>query len=141
MTSNCSDAPHSFVASIANILPMFLVLAFMYTVCQTLKSLVLEKELRLKEVLRVVGVRNGALWLSWFTENMVLLMVPCALMSIIMKVSVAVDGNGSVKIQKETESDQINNRSNNQLISRFISITHRARTLVIKLELCSSTQA
>ncbi|MCJ8749017.1 hypothetical protein PDJAM_G00171320 [Pangasius djambal] len=75
----------AFVSSIASTLPMFLVLAYMYTVCQTIKGLVLEKELRLKEVLRVVGVRNGALWFSWFTENMVLLMVPCALISILLK--------------------------------------------------------
>ncbi|XP_034157069.2 phospholipid-transporting ATPase ABCA1 isoform X1 [Pangasianodon hypophthalmus] len=75
----------AFVSSIATTLPMFLVLAYMYTVCQTIKGLVLEKELRLKEVLRVVGVRNGALWFSWFTENMVLLMVPCALISIMLK--------------------------------------------------------
>ncbi|GAA6107815.1 phospholipid-transporting ATPase ABCA1 isoform X1, partial [Tachysurus ichikawai] len=74
-----------FVSSISTILPMFLVLAFMYTVCQTIKGLVLEKEMRLKEVLRVVGVRNGAIWFSWFTENIVLLTVPCALISIMVK--------------------------------------------------------
>lgn len=83
---------HSFVSSIATILPMFLVLAYMYTVCETIKGLVLEKERRLKEVLRVVGVRNGALWFSWFTENIVLLTVPCALISVMVKVSEAVDG-------------------------------------------------
>ncbi|XP_036439062.1 phospholipid-transporting ATPase ABCA1-like isoform X2 [Colossoma macropomum] len=75
----------AFVSSIATILPMFLVLAYMYTVCQTIKGLVLEKELRLKEVLRVVGVRNGPLWFSWFTENMVLLTIPCALISLMVK--------------------------------------------------------
>ncbi|XP_058240814.1 phospholipid-transporting ATPase ABCA1 isoform X4 [Hemibagrus wyckioides] len=75
----------AFVSSIATILPMFLVLAYMYTVCEIIKGLVLEKELRLKEVLRVVGVRNGALWFSWFTENIVLLTVPCALISIMLK--------------------------------------------------------
>uniref|UniRef100_A0A8B9KKR1 P-type phospholipid transporter n=1 Tax=Astyanax mexicanus TaxID=7994 RepID=A0A8B9KKR1_ASTMX len=67
----------AFVASISTILPMFLVLAFMNSVGQIIKGLVLEKELRLKEVLRVVGVQNGPLWLAWFTENMVLLSVPC----------------------------------------------------------------
>lgn len=88
---------HSFVSSIATILPMFLVLSYMYTVCETIKGLVLEKERRLKEVLRVVGVRNGALWFSWFTENIVLLTVPCALISVLVKVSVAVDGSRSIK--------------------------------------------
>ncbi|XP_047672257.1 phospholipid-transporting ATPase ABCA1 isoform X1 [Tachysurus fulvidraco] len=75
----------AFVSSMSTILPMFLVLAFMQTVCQTIKGLVLEKELKLKEVLRVVGVSNGALWFSWFTENIVLLTVPCALISIMVK--------------------------------------------------------
>uniref|UniRef100_A0A8D3DU77 ABC transporter domain-containing protein n=1 Tax=Scophthalmus maximus TaxID=52904 RepID=A0A8D3DU77_SCOMX len=46
-----------FVQSIGGIIPMFLVLAFMYTVCMTIKGLVLEKELRLKEVLRAVGTQ------------------------------------------------------------------------------------
>ncbi|XP_056156372.1 phospholipid-transporting ATPase ABCA1-like [Lampris incognitus] len=75
----------AFIQSIGGILPMFLVLAFMYTVCMTIKGLVLEKELRLKEVLRAVGVQNSALWFAWFTENLVLLTVPCALISVMVK--------------------------------------------------------
>ncbi|KAI9543439.1 hypothetical protein NQZ68_012090 [Dissostichus eleginoides] len=75
----------TFIQSIGGILPMFLVLAFMYTVCMTIKGLVLEKELRLKEVLRAVGIQNGALWAATFCENMVLLTVPCALISIMVK--------------------------------------------------------
>lgn len=53
----------------------------------TIKGLVLEKELRLKEVLRGVGIQNGALWSSTFTETMILLTVPCVLMSVMVKVS------------------------------------------------------
>ncbi|XP_061814826.2 phospholipid-transporting ATPase ABCA1-like [Nerophis lumbriciformis] len=75
----------TFIRGIGGVLPMFLVLAFMYTTCMTIKGLVLEKELRLKEVLRVVGVRNSALWLARFTENIVLLAVPCALISVMVK--------------------------------------------------------
>ncbi|XP_023276845.1 ATP-binding cassette sub-family A member 1-like isoform X1 [Seriola lalandi dorsalis] len=74
-----------FIQSIGGILPMFLVLAFMYTVCMTIKGLVLEKELRLKEVLRALGIQNGALWSSRFTENIVLLTVPCLLISVSVK--------------------------------------------------------
>lgn len=66
---------------------MMLVLAFIYTVCMNIKSLVLEKELRLKEVLRAVGIQNWALWASRFTENIVLLVVPCGLISVLVKVS------------------------------------------------------
>uniref|UniRef100_UPI003AADC61F phospholipid-transporting ATPase ABCA1-like n=1 Tax=Centroberyx gerrardi TaxID=166262 RepID=UPI003AADC61F len=74
-----------FIQSIGGILPMFLVLAFMYTVCMTIKGLVLEKEVRLKEVLRAVGFQNAALWLARFAENIVLLTVPCALISVMVK--------------------------------------------------------
>ncbi|XP_028998112.1 phospholipid-transporting ATPase ABCA1-like [Betta splendens] len=74
-----------FMQSIGTILPMFLVLAFMESVAMTIKSLVLEKELRLKEVLRAVGVSNGALWSARFTESMALLTVPCALISVMVK--------------------------------------------------------
>uniref|UniRef100_A0A3P9PUU7 P-type phospholipid transporter n=1 Tax=Poecilia reticulata TaxID=8081 RepID=A0A3P9PUU7_POERE len=80
-----SERFSSFIQSIGAILPMFLVLAFMYSVCMTIKSLVLEKELRLKEVLRAVGVQNGALWSATFTENIVLLTLPCVLISIMLK--------------------------------------------------------
>lgn len=84
--SHCSSAT-SFMQGIGGMLPMMLVLAFMYSVCMTIKSLVLEKELRLKEVLRAVGIQNGALWASRFTENIVLLTVPCVLISVMVKVS------------------------------------------------------
>lgn len=70
---------------------MMLVLAFIYNVCMSIKSLVLEKELRLKEVLRAVGIPNGALWAARFTENLALLTLPCALLSVMVKVS----GEGS----------------------------------------------
>lgn len=79
-------------------LPMMLVLAFMYTVCMSIKSLVLEKELRLKEVLRGVGVQNAALWAASFTENLVLLALPCALISVMVKVSGGVPQGGTQSI-------------------------------------------
>ncbi|CAL8385336.1 unnamed protein product, partial [Arctogadus glacialis] len=76
-----------FIGSIGVTLPMFFVLAFTYSVCMTVKSLVLEKELGLKEVLRSTGVPNSALWCAWFTENMTLLLVPCLLLSVMLKSS------------------------------------------------------
>uniref|UniRef100_A0A8C6U8H6 P-type phospholipid transporter n=1 Tax=Neogobius melanostomus TaxID=47308 RepID=A0A8C6U8H6_9GOBI len=74
-----------FTSSIGAILPMFFVLAFIYTVCMTIKDLVLEKELRLKEVLRAIGVQNGAMWVTTFIERMLLLSIPSALMSVSLK--------------------------------------------------------
>ena len=102
MLLDLSAALSSFIQSIGSMLPMFLVLAFMYTVCMTIKGLVLEKELRLKEVLRAVGIQNGALWAATFRENMVLLMVPCALISIMVKVS----GQETLSADAQTQSMQ-----------------------------------
>ncbi|KAM3590047.1 uncharacterized protein V6R79_002637 [Siganus canaliculatus] len=74
-----------FLQGVGNMLPMFLVLAFMYSVAMIIKSLVLEKELRLKEVLRAVGIQKSALWSATFIENFILLMVPCVFISIMLK--------------------------------------------------------
>uniref|UniRef100_A0AAY4A3H4 P-type phospholipid transporter n=1 Tax=Denticeps clupeoides TaxID=299321 RepID=A0AAY4A3H4_9TELE len=74
-----------FILSIGGMLPMFLVLSFMDHVCMTIKDLVLEKEKRLKEVLRAAGVRSSALWFAWFSENFIILTVVCALISVMVK--------------------------------------------------------
>ncbi|RXN30568.1 ATP-binding cassette sub-family A member 1-like protein [Labeo rohita] len=75
----------AFTSYIGTMLPMFLVLAFINSASLIIKNLVLEKELRLKEVLRVVGVRNSSMWFCWFIENMILLAIPCALISVLVK--------------------------------------------------------
>lgn len=93
---------------------MFLVLAFMYTVCMTIKGLVLEKELRLKEVLRAVGIQNIALWSARFTENIVLLTIPCGLISILVKVSRNKSCSGKYQ---NTKHQQVNMNLANDYIS------------------------
>ncbi|XP_008325095.1 ATP-binding cassette sub-family A member 1 isoform X1 [Cynoglossus semilaevis] len=75
----------SFTEQIATMISLIVVLAFIYTVSMTIKDLVLEKELRLKDVLRAVGVHNSSLWLARLTENIVLLTVPCLLISVLLK--------------------------------------------------------
>ncbi|RXN37775.1 ATP-binding cassette sub-family A member 1-like protein [Labeo rohita] len=77
----------AFTSYIGTMLPMFLVLAFINSASLIIKNLVLEKELRLKEVLRVVGVRNSSMWFCWFIENMILLAIPCALISVLVKLA------------------------------------------------------
>ncbi|XP_069482200.1 phospholipid-transporting ATPase ABCA1-like isoform X2 [Ambystoma mexicanum] len=74
-----------FTQYIGNILPMFLTLAFIFSVCMIIKGLVHEKEMRLKEVMRMVGVKNSIIWLTWFLDNMALLLVSSALLSVLVK--------------------------------------------------------
>ncbi|TRY85186.1 hypothetical protein DNTS_030944 [Danionella cerebrum] len=76
----------AFVSVIGSMFPMFLVLGFGTSASQMIKAIVLEKERRLKEVLRAVGVRNSAMWISHFVDQMLVLSFPCAGIAIIAKV-------------------------------------------------------
>ncbi|KAI4890960.1 hypothetical protein NFI96_031544, partial [Prochilodus magdalenae] len=109
----------AFMSSITTILPMFLVLAYMYTVCQTIKGLVLEKELRLKEVLRVVGVQNGPLWfLRSLSRSLPLYMT----LAWIYSVALIVKGVVQEKEVRLKETIRIMGlRSNTYWLSWFIS--------------------
>ncbi|KAF7669647.1 hypothetical protein LDENG_00162820 [Lucifuga dentata] len=51
----------------------------------TVKSIVLEKELRLKETLKAMGVSNGVIWYTWFIDSFIMMTANTALLtSIIM---------------------------------------------------------
>ncbi|XP_077380165.1 retinal-specific phospholipid-transporting ATPase ABCA4 isoform X2 [Festucalex cinctus] len=60
-----------FMITLNRCFPMFMVLAWIYSVSMTVKSIVLEKELRLKETLKAMGVANGVLWCTWFIDSFV----------------------------------------------------------------------
>uniref|UniRef100_A0A3B4U4K5 ATP binding cassette subfamily A member 4 n=1 Tax=Seriola dumerili TaxID=41447 RepID=A0A3B4U4K5_SERDU len=74
-----------FMITLNRCFPMFMVLAWIYSVSMTVKSIVLEKELRLKETLKTMGVENSAIWYTWFIDSFVVMTVSTALLtSIIM---------------------------------------------------------
>lgn len=50
-----------------------------------IKSIVYEKERRLKETMRVMGLGNGVHWLSWFVDSFTVMMVSSALLSLLLK--------------------------------------------------------
>ncbi|XP_061413809.1 LOW QUALITY PROTEIN: phospholipid-transporting ATPase ABCA1-like [Lethenteron reissneri] len=75
-----------FTTYIGNILPMFMTLAFILPVCLIIKSIVWEKERRLKEVLRASGLGRGTLWAAWFTDSVLTMVVSCAFLAVIIKV-------------------------------------------------------
>ncbi|XP_076880509.1 ATP-binding cassette, sub-family A (ABC1), member 7 [Brachyhypopomus gauderio] len=52
-------------------LPLFMTLAWIYSVAMIIKGVVYEKEARLKETMRVMGLRSATLWLAWFTSSYV----------------------------------------------------------------------
>ncbi|KAJ3599929.1 hypothetical protein NHX12_033883 [Muraenolepis orangiensis] len=50
-------------------LPLFMTLAWIYSVAMIIKGVVYEKEARLKETMRIMGLSTGTLWLSWFISS------------------------------------------------------------------------
>ncbi|XP_012781470.2 retinal-specific phospholipid-transporting ATPase ABCA4 [Ochotona princeps] len=59
----------SFMIILNRCFPVFMVLAWIFSVSMTVKGIVLEKELRLKETLKNQGVSNTVIWCTWFLDS------------------------------------------------------------------------
>ncbi|ROL48223.1 ATP-binding cassette sub-family A member 1 [Anabarilius grahami] len=58
-----------FIRVLNRSLPLFMTLAWIYSVAMIIKGVVYEKEARLKETMRIMGLSSGMLWLSWFVSS------------------------------------------------------------------------
>jgi hypothetical protein len=63
-----------------------MVLSWVYASSMIVKSVVMEKELRLKEVMRVMGLGNGVIWCGWFIDSFMIMSVSASMLTIILKV-------------------------------------------------------
>ncbi|KAM6294790.1 LOW QUALITY PROTEIN: phospholipid-transporting ATPase ABCA7 [Aegotheles albertisi] len=66
-------------------LPLFMTLAWIYSVAMIVKGVVHEKETRLKETMKTMGLSNGILWLSWFLSSFIPFLFSCGLLVLILK--------------------------------------------------------
>uniref|UniRef100_A0A3Q0R836 ATP binding cassette subfamily A member 7 n=1 Tax=Amphilophus citrinellus TaxID=61819 RepID=A0A3Q0R836_AMPCI len=66
-------------------LPLFMTLAWIYSVAMIIKGVVYEKEARLKETMRIMGLGTGTLWLSWFISSIVPFLFSAALLIALLK--------------------------------------------------------
>uniref|UniRef100_A0A8D3BI66 P-type phospholipid transporter n=1 Tax=Scophthalmus maximus TaxID=52904 RepID=A0A8D3BI66_SCOMX len=66
-------------------LPLFMTLAWIYSVAMIIKGVVYEKEARLKETMRIMGLGTGTLWLSWFISSVVPFLASAALLIAMLK--------------------------------------------------------
>ena len=76
----------SFMLTLNRCFPIFMVLAWIYSVSMIVKSIVLEKELRLKETLKAMGVTNGVIWYTWFIDSFLMMTASTALLTTIIMV-------------------------------------------------------
>ncbi|XP_069128746.1 phospholipid-transporting ATPase ABCA1-like [Argopecten irradians] len=74
-----------FVYAISRSLPLFLVLAWVLTVAMICKNVVYEKEKRLKEVMKIMGLGNLVHWVAWFINAFVVMFITIILLVILVK--------------------------------------------------------
>ncbi|XP_028314701.1 phospholipid-transporting ATPase ABCA1b isoform X2 [Gouania willdenowi] len=74
-----------FLRVMSRSMPLFMTLAWMYSVAIILKSVVYEKEARLKETMRIMGLDNGILWFSWFISSLIPLLISASLLVLLLK--------------------------------------------------------
>uniref|UniRef100_A0A8D2J684 P-type phospholipid transporter n=1 Tax=Varanus komodoensis TaxID=61221 RepID=A0A8D2J684_VARKO len=67
-------------------LPLFMTLAWIYSVAMIIKGVVHEKEARLKETMKIMGLSSATLWLSWFLSSFIPFLISASLLVLILKV-------------------------------------------------------
>ncbi|XP_068022332.1 retinal-specific phospholipid-transporting ATPase ABCA4 isoform X2 [Melanerpes formicivorus] len=70
-----------FMITLNRSFPIFMVLAWVYSVSMVVKSIVLEKEMRLKEAMKNRGITNGVIWCSWFLDSFIMMAVSTFLLT------------------------------------------------------------
>ncbi|GFT33344.1 phospholipid-transporting ATPase ABCA1 [Nephila pilipes] len=73
-----------FIMALSRTFPLFMVLSWVYSSSMIIKSIVYEKEHRLKEVMKVMGLNNGVLWLAWFIKSILSMTASCFLLMIVL---------------------------------------------------------
>uniref|UniRef100_A0A674GFY0 P-type phospholipid transporter n=1 Tax=Taeniopygia guttata TaxID=59729 RepID=A0A674GFY0_TAEGU len=70
-----------FMITLNRAFPIFMVLAWIYSVSMTVKSIVLEKEMRLREAMKNRGITNGVIWCTWFLDSFSMMAVSTLLLT------------------------------------------------------------
>lgn len=74
------------MSSVLSMFPMFMILSWVYTSSMIVKNIVFEKEQRLKETMRILGLSNSLLWLGWFLDSFIFLSFACCFLAVVLVV-------------------------------------------------------
>ncbi|XP_070128404.1 phospholipid-transporting ATPase ABCA7 isoform X1 [Equus caballus] len=75
----------AFLRVLSRSLPLFLTLAWIYSVALTVKAVVREKETRLRYTMRAMGLSGAVLWLGWFLSCLGPFLLSTALLLLVLK--------------------------------------------------------
>ncbi|XP_070779248.1 phospholipid-transporting ATPase ABCA3 [Enoplosus armatus] len=81
-----------FILAIQNQLPLLLVLSFTYTSLNIVRSVVQEKERKLKEYMRMMGLSNWLHWSAWFLMFFLFLSISVFFVTVLLCIQVSPNG-------------------------------------------------
>ena len=84
----------NFVLVTQQQLPFIIMLSFVFVSLQIVKDVVFEKERKLKESMKMMGLSNWLHWLAWFVKYFVFLLITVAIMTLFY--SIPASSHGSV---------------------------------------------
>ncbi|XP_053607354.1 ATP-binding cassette sub-family A member 2-like isoform X2 [Plodia interpunctella] len=67
--------------------PMFIMITFSYTAINITRAVTVEKELQLKETLKIMGLPTWIHWMAWFWKQFIFLLITSALLIVIVKIN------------------------------------------------------
>ena len=78
-----------FTQQVSKSVPLFMTLAWLFSVAMIVKGIVYEKEQRLKEVMKVMGLGNGVHWVAWFITSFIVMITSVLLLVTLLKVKIS----------------------------------------------------
>ncbi|KAM9392247.1 phospholipid-transporting ATPase ABCA3 [Pholidichthys leucotaenia] len=81
-----------FILAIQNQLPLMLVLSFTYTALNIVRAVVQEKERKLKEYMRMMGLSNWLHWSAWFLMFFLFLSISVFFVTLLLCIRVSPNG-------------------------------------------------
>ncbi|XP_066453464.1 retinal-specific phospholipid-transporting ATPase ABCA4 [Eleutherodactylus coqui] len=73
-----------FMITLNRCFPIFMVLSWIYSISMLVKDIVLEKELRLKETMKNMGVTNEVIWFTWFIDSFSVMTLGTFLLTVVI---------------------------------------------------------
>ncbi|XP_035208285.1 ATP-binding cassette sub-family A member 3-like isoform X2 [Stegodyphus dumicola] len=73
-----------FIVALQLFLPMIICFSFIYPAVNIVKNLVIEKEKKLKEAMKMMGLSRWLHWTAWYFKYTVLLFVSCGIITLLL---------------------------------------------------------
>ncbi|XP_047994969.1 phospholipid-transporting ATPase ABCA3-like [Leguminivora glycinivorella] len=75
------------VEALQFLMPMFIMISFSYTAINIVRAVTVEKELQLKETMKIMGLPTWLHWTAWFCKQFIYLLIIAILVVILVKVN------------------------------------------------------